>query len=135
NRTASTAFQIKEQLESEKKILLSYKDELSRFETKNELLRAQIKAAIESIRNFRNQNSTLIANVKEEAVLVEVNIDILKSYDKIIPALKKYTEELPAELTKNLNEKTCDFYNSLNRDDLEAQRLNRLELPSTGTGD
>lgn len=93
----------------------------------------QLQIAKTSIAKFNEENEGLISQVKKENSLVESNKLYQSAYLKFREKLEGYNNALPAALSKDLNSKSLEIYNAINKHDHHDDQLSELNLP-TGPG-
>ncbi|HJV82345.1 AAA family ATPase [Noviherbaspirillum sp.] len=89
--------------------------------------------ATKAIAKFNEENAALIKEAEAEKPIVERNMKYLSAYGRFREKLLAYNACLPLALAANLNEKTMEFYNAINKHDHYSDWLVGLSLP-TATG-
>lgn len=106
-------------------------EEISKIKTRLESINKSEKEANEAVKEFIRENQALIEKVEKEKVIVTRNIKFRDAYTSLRSRLEKYNRQLPSELASNLNTKTMEFYNSINRYDHPYDLLEGVLLPSS----
>ncbi|MGN6111582.1 MAG: hypothetical protein ACTHOC_00990, partial [Luteimonas sp.] len=91
-----------------------------------------VAAAKVDIQQFEERNADLIAEVAVEAQTIAAEQRIQAAYGSFKDAIEQYLEGLPEGLLANLNESTCDIYNSINVRDADCDKLVAVSLPRRG---
>lgn len=92
----------------------------------------EIAAARGRIARFDEHNAPLIRRAAEERQNIERDRPIKLAYDRFLPMLRQFRNELPGLLTGGLNDLSRDLYNEFNHHDHDADKLASLHLPLTG---
>jgi len=101
----------------------------------NRLQAVNILAAAKArINEFEVANAELISEVAREDESIARDTAIKNAYDTFLVLLKRYKTSLPGTLMAGLNTLAMELYNDFNRNDLAADKLAGLTLPTTGTG-
>ncbi|MCM1234333.1 MAG: AAA family ATPase [Ruminococcus flavefaciens] len=116
-----------------------YEEQVKNFsELSNQLLtlktqmgekRQQIELFKKEIEEFDNQSAETLKKIKQEKDVCKFNEGIIKAYAKIINNIILYNNELPKKIAKNLEEKIIDYYNVINQDDADFERIKEIVLP------
>ena len=95
------------------------------------------KAALEekekaerAIRTFNAEQKDLIAAANSEVALVDDNKSYVEAYNSLIGGLRDYRNSLPGKLVKGVCDSALEFYNAINENDQEFEKLAELSLPS-----
>lgn len=88
-----------------------------------------IKVYEKEISEFDEQSVDTIKKIQEEKRICEFNKNMLDAYDKMIGSLIDYNNEFPKQIAQNLEEKIIDYYNTINQDDADFEKLQELVLP------
>lgn len=110
-RTQLTA--IEAQRKEKQNLINKYKEEIKEFDLKCEKVLAQIEKE------------------KQEAIF---NKSIIEAYSKVMDMLLEYNRKLPEIIAKNLENRIVDYYNVINQDDADFEKIVNIELP-TGESD
>lgn len=89
-----------------------------------------IKNCQKEIKEFDEQSEDTIKKIQEEKRICEFNVKILGAYNKIIGSLVNYNNELPRQIAQNLEQKIVDYYNTINQDDADFEKIEELILPN-----
>ena len=92
----------------------------------------EIAAAHGRISKFDEDNAALIQRAEQERQNIERDRPIEVAYDRFLPMLRRFRNELPGLLMAGLNDLARDLYNEFNHHDPEADKLANLYLPLTG---
>ena len=82
-----------------------------------------------AILKFDQVNKELIEQAEQEKSKIERNKKYNDAYISFKLRLEKYNRQLPTTLAANLNTKSLEFYNSINRNDQPFDQLVGLKLP------
>lgn len=88
-----------------------------------------IKIGKKEIREFDQQSKETIEKIQEEKRICEFNLKIIEAYNKIIGNLISYNRDLPMQIAQDLEKKVIDYYNIINQDDADFEKLKELILP------
>ncbi|MFZ6846490.1 AAA family ATPase [Undibacterium sp. RuTC16W] len=138
-RLAITAFNQKittskaeiNKLEDANRILSKHLEEIVAINTTIKANITSVVTANLAIEKFKSENEELIKQVEKEKPVVARNMKYLVAYESFREKLLKYNANLPLTLAADLNEKTLNFYNAINKDDHISDRLKSLTLPTT----
>lgn len=108
-------------------------DKISTINTKKETIDKDEMNANKVIGEFNEQNKELIKRVKKEEEIVERNLQYSDAYKTFRRKIIEYNKKLPSVLSSNLNSKTLEFYNSINRFDHPNDLLEDIILPSNSS--
>ncbi len=89
-----------------------------------------IKNCQNEIKEFDEKSGEIIKKIQEEKRICEFNAKIIEAYNKIIGSLVDYNNELPRQIAQDLERKIVDYYNMINQDDAEFEKIQELILPS-----
>lgn len=92
----------------------------------------EIAAARGRIARFDEDNAALIQRAEQERQNIERDRPIKVAYDRFLPMLRRFRNELPGLLMTGLNDLARDLYNEFNHHDPEPDKLAALHLPLTG---
>lgn len=102
------------------------------------LIQGQLKTLTQELENseqyvkeYENNNAAQLEEIKKEAVTVSYNLKMLKAYESLRKRLVKYNTSLPITLSSNLSSKAVEYYNVINADDAEFEKIYELVLPQT----
>ncbi|MBQ7360626.1 MAG: hypothetical protein IJW63_11110 [Lachnospiraceae bacterium] len=88
-----------------------------------------IKRCQKEIKEFDEQSEDTIKKIQEEKRICEFNVKIIEAYNKIIGSLVNYNNELPRQMAQDLEQKIVDYYNTINQDDADFEKIEELILP------
>ncbi len=88
------------------------------------------RKAEEVIRNFDAEQRDLIAAADSEVALVDDNKLYVDAYNSLIAGLREYRDSLPGKLVKGVCDSAQEFYNAINENDQEFEKIAELSLPS-----
>lgn len=88
-----------------------------------------IKNCQREIKEFDEQSSETIKKIQEEKRICEFNAKIIEAYNKIIGSLIDYNNELPRQIAQDLEQRIVDYYNTINQDDADFEKIEELILP------
>lgn len=88
-----------------------------------------IKRCQKEIKEFDEQSEDTIKKIHEEKRICEFNVKIIEAYNKIIGSLVNYNNELPRQIALDLEQKIVDYYNTINHDDADFEKIEELILP------
>lgn len=88
-----------------------------------------IKRCQKEIKEFDEQSEATIKKIQEEKRICEFNVKIIEAYNKIIGSLVNYNNELPRQIARDLEQKIVDYYNTINQDDVDFEKIEELILP------
>ncbi|MFU2422165.1 MAG: AAA family ATPase [Bacteroides sp.] len=88
-----------------------------------------IKRCQKEIKEFDEQSEDTIKKIHEEKRICEFNVKIIEAYNKIIGSLVNYNNELPRQIAQDLEQKIVDYYNTINHDDADFEKIEELILP------
>ena len=88
-----------------------------------------IKNCQREIKEFDEQSSETIKKIQEEKRICEFNAKIIEAYNKIIGSLIDYNNELPRQIAQDLEQRIVDYYNTINQDDADFEKIGELILP------
>lgn len=102
------------------------------------LIQGQIKTLTKELENceqyikeYEDSNARQLEEIKKEAVTVSYNLKMIKAYESLRKRLVKYNTSLPITLSSNLSSKAVEYYNVINSDDAEFEKICELALPQT----
>lgn len=81
------------------------------------------------IKEFDEQSQDTIKKIQAEKRICEFNVKIVEAYNKIIGSLVNYNNELPRQIAQDLEQKIVDYYNTINQDDADFEKIEELILP------
>lgn len=81
------------------------------------------------IKEFDEQSEDTIKKIQAEKRICEFNVKIVEAYNKIIGSLVNYNNELPRQIAQDLEQKIVDYYNTINQDDADFEKIEELILP------
>lgn len=89
-------------------------------------------AARARIERFEVDNEDLINRANQEADDNTRDRPIKEAYERFMPLLRRFRNELPGMLMANLNQAALELYNEFNQADRDEDKLAALRLPLTG---
>ncbi len=90
-----------------------------------------IKQCEEGMKDFDEKSEEIIKKIQKEKRICEFNSNMINAYNKIIGSLVTYNSELPKKIAQNLEHKIVDYYNTINQDDANFEKIDNLILPDT----
>ena len=81
------------------------------------------------ITDFETKKSDYETRINSEKTKVNFNSSLEWAYNKILSSLKIYIKSLPIEMSKNLSKKVTEYYNIMNSDDAEFEKVIDFILP------
>ena len=90
-----------------------------------------IKQCEEGIKEFDEKSEEIVKKIQKEKRICEFNSKMINAYNKIIGSLVTYNSELPKKIAQNLEQKIVDYYNTINQDDANFEKIDNLILPDT----
>lgn len=90
-----------------------------------------IKQCEEGMKDFDEKSEEIIKKMQKEKRICEFNSNMINAYNKIIGSLVTYNSELPKKIAQNLEHKIVDYYNTINQDDANFEKIDNLILPDT----
>lgn len=118
-----------EELKQENRLLNSKLEEVSTLKIKIDALHKVERDANIAIEQFNNDNEELIEKVSLEKDIVDLNCQYRDAYVSLRNHLLEYNRQLPVLLATNLNAKTLEFYNSINKYDHPSDLIEDISLP------
>ena len=88
-----------------------------------------IRRCQKEIKEFDEQSEDTIKKIQAEKRICEFNVKIVEAYNKIIGSLVNYNNELPRQIAQDLEQKIVDYYNTINQDDADFEKIEELILP------
>ena len=88
-----------------------------------------IRRCQKEIKEFDEQSEDTIKKIQAEKRICEFNVKIIEAYNKIIGSLVNYNNELPRQIAQDLEQKIVDYYNTINQDDADFEKIEELILP------
>lgn len=88
-----------------------------------------IKNCEKEIKEFDEQSEDTIKKIQEEKRICEFNSKIIEAYNKMMDSLVGYNNELPRKIAHDLEQKIVDYYNTINQDDADFEKIKELILP------
>jgi recombinational DNA repair ATPase RecF len=116
-------------LKQENTLLNTKLEEVSTLTIKIDALNKTERDANIAIEQFSTENEELIEKVRLEKAIVELNCQYRDAYVSLRNHLLEYNRQLPGLLATNLNTKTLEFYNSINKYDHPSDLLEDISLP------
>lgn len=133
NEYNSDAQKSNELYEEQVKKLSELNNELMTLKTQINEKEQQIKSFRKEIEEFDNQSAEILKKIQEEKALCQFNKEIITAYDKVINSIILYNKELPKKISKDLEEKIVDYYNTINQDDADFEKIEKIVLPDAGS--
>lgn len=119
---------------------IAYNDKIEKFsEIRKQInnLEAQrvekekiISQYTKEIKEFDNKSAEILKQITEEKTQAEYNKKIIFSYNKVIHMLVVYNKSLPEYISRNLEEKIVEYYNVINQDDADFEKIVNITLPT-----
>ena len=106
------------------------KQQLTTLSTQLAEKEKQINDAKVIISDFDNNSSGILLKINEEKNRADYNKKIMEAYHKIVCNLQEYVAKLPGLMAHDLEEKIVDYYNTINDDDADFEKLSNINLPN-----
>lgn len=90
------------------------------------------KQYYESIKKFDAESAATQAKIKEEKETGKYNKEIGAAYVRVVSNLSTYCANLPIKIAQDLEEKIIEYYNTINQDDAEFEKISNITLPGIG---
>ena len=126
-----------EQYQTQKQKLLEEQEQLTNLNVKISAIDAEeknfkklIQKAKDEIQAFESDNEQILKDIEIEKAQIEINIKFIEAYKQFREQLFSYKEKLPLTLSENLNSLIKEFYNEINKDDQEFEKLAEVVLPT-----
>lgn len=129
NKYNEMAKKTNESYEKQVKKLSELHNQLLMFKTQIGEKERQIELLKKEMEEFDNQSAETLKKIEQEKVLCKFNEGIIMAYDKIINNIILYNNELPKKISKNIEEKIIDYYNVINQDDADFEKIDEITLP------
>lgn len=117
--------------EAELRRLRTIRDEMLRLKFQRTQTAENLRRARASIRAFKRDNQTLLAQVEAERAQIDMNRRIAAAYASFVERLRAYNDGLPAKLVEDLGERATEIYNAFNRGDDESEKMASIRLPTS----
>ena len=88
------------------------------------------KQATDATEKFKLENAELLREAEAEKPGVARGLSYSTAYKSLREKLLAYNAGLPLALAADLNEKTLNFYNEINKNDHDSDKLKSLRLPT-----
>lgn len=121
-----------QELVAERERLEHAKEKLTALNGRRAQYTEQIAEEEALIDTFDEANEDLIKEVEQEEKQHELELRVQAAYADYLESLRRYRDQLPEGLLAELNETTRDFYNQINADDHDSDKLAELTLPLRG---
>ena len=82
-------------------------------------------------KEFHDKSVEIQKEIAIEAANVKKYEEFIKSYSRFKAELEAYIQQLPIDLAKNLSDKITEYYNILNINDAEFDKIKKFTLPIT----
>ena len=86
------------------------------------------------VSEFDRDHKTMVDKIAEEKKIINFNKRMIEAYVKVIDKLSSYNDDLPGKIATELGEKIIDYYNTINQDDADFEKITKIVLP-TGSSD
>ncbi len=93
----------------------------------------QVKALEKEIKEFDEQSVEILKKIQNEKILCNFNQGIIAAYDKVINSIISYNNKLPKKISKDLEEKIINYYNTINQDDADFEKIKEIILPNANS--
>lgn len=134
NRYNKDAIKSNKLYEEQVKKLNELNNQLMELKTKIGEKEQQIELFKKEIKVFDNQSTEILKKMQQEKALCKFNEGIIEAYNKVIHSLISYNKELPKIISKDLEEKVINYYNTINQDDADFEKIKEILLPDAGSG-
>ncbi len=104
-------------------------DKLIVCKTKEEAINCEEESVTNVIKEFEINNSEILDKIAKEKAEIDFNTKMVKSYERIREMMVIYKDKLPLDLANNLSEKVTDYYNFINHDDADFEKVEKFTLP------
>lgn len=108
-------------------------NQLMIFKTQISEKEQQIKTIEREIQEFDNQSAEILKKIHAENELCKFNQGVITAYGKVINSIILYNRELPKKISKDLEEKIVNYYNTINQDDADFEKVKEIVLPDTNS--
>ena len=106
------------------------KQHLTTLSTQLKEKERQIKDARAFINQFDEQSANILNKITEEKRRAAYNKNVMEAYQKVIGNLYEYATKLPVVIAHDLEDKIIDYYNIINDDDADFEKLSNINLPT-----
>lgn len=93
----------------------------------------QIESFKREIEEFDNQSTKVLKEIQQEKALCKFNEEIIAAYAKVINSIALYSKELPKKISKDLEDKIVNYYNTINQDDADFEKIEEIALPDANS--
>lgn len=126
----ATAQRNNESYDEQVKNISELNNQLLTFKTQINEKEQQVKALEKEIKEFDEQSVEISNKIQKEKSLCNFNQGIITAYNKVISSIISYNNELPNKISKNLEEKIINYYNTINQDDADFEKIKEIILPN-----
>lgn len=130
NKDAQT---LNESYEEQVKVLSDLNNQLLALKTQMSEKEQQIELFKKEIEEFDNQSAETLKKIQQEKELCKFNEEIIAAYNRVINNIILYNNELPKKIARNLEEKIIEYYNTINQDDADFEKIKEIVLPDAGS--
>lgn len=109
--------------------LSDIKKELIALDAQAKEKEQQITLYRNEISEFDKQSKSVLETIKKEKKACEFNKNIIVAYKGILSKLFAYNNAIPKSIAQNLEDKIIDYYNIINQDDAEFEKIKSISLP------
>lgn len=92
-----------------------------------------IESYKKEIEEFDNESAEILKKIQQEKSLCIFNERMIAAYNKVINNMFLYNKELPKKISKNLEEKIINYYNTINQDDADFEKIKEIVLPDANS--
>jgi hypothetical protein len=89
----------------------------------------QIESLEKEIKKIDDNSAKILKTIEKEKALCDFNRGIIVAYNKVINSIISYNNDLPQKISKDLEEKIVDYYNTINQDDADFEKISGIILP------
>lgn len=104
--------------------------QLTAFEAQRKEKQELIDKYSGEVKEFDTKCETIIAQIEKEHKEVQFNKDIIVAYNNVMSMLLEYNKKLPEIMAENLENKIVDYYNVVNQDDADFEKILSIKLPT-----
>lgn len=130
NKYNATAQRNNESYDEQVKNISELNNQLLTLKTQINEKEQQVKALEKEIKEFDEQSVEISNKIQKEKSLCNFNQGIITAYNKVISSIISYNNELPNKISKNLEEKIINYYNTINQDDADFEKIKEIILPN-----
>ena len=133
NKYNDDATKSNESYEKQVKDLSELNNQLLAFKTQISEKEQQIELFKKEIEKFDKESAEILKKIQQEKALCKFNEEMIAAYDRMINNIIQYNNDLPKKVSKNIEEKIIDYYNTINQDDAEFEKINKIVLPDANS--